>query len=110
MLVLSRSVNEGIMLGDDMEIVVLAIGVKSARLAVKLAAPGGRITFEDVFEVEVTRGGESASLPGKVTCDVVDILNDKVRLGICAPTHLSVHRREVYEAIRRENRRDRGGQ
>lgn len=35
---------------------------------------------------------------------VVDIRGDKVRLGVSAPTEVSVHRKEVYEAIRRENR------
>ncbi|NLX22216.1 MAG: carbon storage regulator CsrA [Phycisphaerae bacterium] len=35
---------------------------------------------------------------------VVDIRGDKVRLGITAPGEISVHRKEVYEAIKRENR------
>jgi carbon storage regulator len=35
---------------------------------------------------------------------VVDIRGDKVRLGINAPLDVSVHRKEVYEAIKRENR------
>mgnify|MGYP000982639687 FL=1 len=34
----------------------------------------------------------------------VDIRGDKVRLGITAPGEISVHRKEVYEAIKRENR------
>ena len=35
---------------------------------------------------------------------VVDVRGDKVRLGINAPREISVHRKEVYDAIRRENR------
>jgi carbon storage regulator len=35
---------------------------------------------------------------------VVDIRGDKVRLGITAPATIPVHRKEVYEAIQRENR------
>jgi carbon storage regulator len=35
---------------------------------------------------------------------VVDIRGDKVRLGINAPGDIPVHRKEVYEAIKRENR------
>lgn len=54
MLVLTRKKNEAIMIGDDIQVVV------------------------------------------------VDIRGDKVRLGIDAPKEVSVHRREVYEAIRRE--------
>ncbi len=56
MLVLSRQVDETIMIGDDIEVTV------------------------------------------------VDIRGDKVRLGITAPKEVSVHRKEVYEAIKRENR------
>ena len=34
---------------------------------------------------------------------VVEVRGDKVRLGISAPVSISVHRKEVYEAIQREN-------
>jgi len=34
---------------------------------------------------------------------IVDIRGEKVRLGINAPPHIPVHRKEVYEAIKREN-------
>ena len=54
MLVLSRQRDESIMIGDDVEIII------------------------------------------------VDVRGDKVRLGITAPKNISVHRREVYEAIKRE--------
>lgn len=37
---------------------------------------------------------------------VVDIRGDKVRLGVEAPTYVPVHRREVYDAIKRENARN----
>jgi carbon storage regulator len=55
MLVLSRQKNEAIMIGDEIEIVV------------------------------------------------VDIRGDRVRLGISAPGRIPVHRKEIYEAIKREN-------
>lgn len=55
MLVLSRSRDETIMIGDDIEITV------------------------------------------------VDVRGDKVRVGVNAPVHVPVHRKEVYEAIKREN-------
>lgn len=35
---------------------------------------------------------------------IVDIRGDKVRLGITAPNNIPVHRKEVYEAIKQENR------
>jgi carbon storage regulator len=37
---------------------------------------------------------------------VVDIRGDKVRLGVEAPNFIPVHRREVYEAIQREQRKN----
>ena len=33
---------------------------------------------------------------------VVDIRGEKVRLGINAPPHIPVHRKEVYDAMKRE--------
>ena len=40
-----------------------------------------------------------------IVVTVVDVRGDKVRLGIDAPSEIPVHRQEVYDAIRRENRR-----
>ena len=39
---------------------------------------------------------------------IVDIRGDKVRLGITAPKKIPVHRKEVYEAIQRQNRASAG--
>jgi carbon storage regulator len=38
----------------------------------------------------------------QITVMVIEIRGDKVRLGIDAPKEVTVHREEVYEAIRRE--------
>ena len=46
---------------------------------------------------------ETIMIGDEVEITVVDIRGDKVRLGITAPRHIQVHRKEVYEAIRREN-------
>lgn len=43
---------------------------------------------------------------GPIPIQVVDIRGDKVRLGITAPKELSVHRSEVYDAIRREQQKN----
>ncbi|KPK81175.1 MAG: carbon storage regulator [Phycisphaerae bacterium SM23_33] len=45
---------------------------------------------------------ESIMIGDDVEITIVDIRGDKVRLGISAPPHIAVHRKEVYEAIRRE--------
>jgi carbon storage regulator len=46
---------------------------------------------------------ESIVIGDNVVVTIVDIRGDKVRLGIQAPDEVPVHRREVYDAIRREN-------
>ena len=46
---------------------------------------------------------QSIMIGDDIEVRVVDLRADKVRLGINAPKHVAVHRREVYEAIRREN-------
>ena len=45
---------------------------------------------------------ETIMIGDDVEITIVDIRGDKVRLGISAPPHVAVHRKEVYEAIRRE--------
>ncbi|MFP3937417.1 MAG: carbon storage regulator CsrA [Phycisphaerae bacterium] len=46
---------------------------------------------------------ESIKIGDDIEITVVDIRGEKVRLGISAPPHIPVHRKEVYEAIQREN-------
>ncbi len=46
---------------------------------------------------------ETIIIGDNIEITVVDIRGDKVRLGINAPRDIQVHRKEVYEAIRREN-------
>ena len=47
---------------------------------------------------------ETIMIGDDIEVTVVDIRGDKVRLGITAPKEISVHRKEVYDAIKRENR------
>ncbi|MDO8303421.1 MAG: carbon storage regulator CsrA [Sedimentisphaerales bacterium] len=45
---------------------------------------------------------ESIIIGDDVEITIVDVRGDKVRLGISAPKNITVHRKEVYEAIQRE--------
>ena len=45
---------------------------------------------------------ETIMIGDDVEITIVDIRGDKVRLGINAPAHIAVHRKEVYESILRE--------
>jgi carbon storage regulator len=47
---------------------------------------------------------ETIVIGDNIEITVIDIRGDKVRLGVAAPKEISVHRKEVYDAIRRENR------
>jgi carbon storage regulator len=49
------------------------------------------------------RRDESIVIGEDIQITVVDIRGDKVRIGIDAPTTICVHRKELREAIRREN-------
>ncbi|NLS91041.1 MAG: carbon storage regulator CsrA [Planctomycetaceae bacterium] len=44
---------------------------------------------------------ESIVIADDITIVVVEIRGDKVRLGVEAPKEVPVHRREVFDAIRR---------
>ena len=44
---------------------------------------------------------ESIVINNDITVVVVEIRGDKVRLGVEAPKEVPVHRREVYDAIKR---------
>jgi len=46
---------------------------------------------------------ETIMIGDDIELTIVDIRGDKVRIGIDAPSSIAVHRKEVYEAIKREN-------
>ncbi len=46
---------------------------------------------------------ETIMIGDQIEITVVDIRGDKVRLGINAPRQVQVHRKEVYDSIKREN-------
>ena len=48
------------------------------------------------------RKDESIMVGEEVQIMIVGIRGDKVRVGITAPKSISVHRKEVYEAIHRQ--------
>ena len=50
------------------------------------------------------RVGETLMVGGDITVTVVAVRGNQVRIGINAPRHVPVHREEVHESIRREQR------
>lgn len=51
---------------------------------------------------------ESIVINNDITIVVVEIRGDKVRLGVEAPKEVPVHRREVYDAIKRNEQISKG--
>ncbi len=51
---------------------------------------------------------ESIVIGDDVEITIVDVRGDKVRLGINAPREISVHRKEIYNAIQKEKAQNGG--
>ncbi|MBN2326709.1 MAG: carbon storage regulator CsrA [Candidatus Omnitrophica bacterium] len=47
---------------------------------------------------------ESIIIGDDVEITIVDIKGEKVKIGVSAPKTLSIHRKEIYEAIQEENK------
>ncbi len=56
---------------------------------------------ENTMLVLTRKKNESIIINDNIVVTVVDIRRDKVRLGFDAPKEVPIHRREVYEAIKR---------
>lgn len=52
--------------------------------------------------------GENIRIGDKIRIVILDIKGGQVKLGIDAPPNVAVHREEIYERIREENRRATG--
>ena len=52
------------------------------------------------------RRDETIMIGEDIQITVIDIGRQRVRLGIKAPAQISVHRQEVFEAIRRKKQTD----
>lgn len=50
--------------------------------------------------------GESVVVGGNVTIEVVEIRGDKIRLGFTGPREVPIHRKEVFDAIKRNESGD----
>ena len=102
MVVISRQTNESVMFGDDLLVTVMQIrGTTAALRAVALRRPGAEV--QGACDYTLGRDDSRELAPG-ILCTVVDVRGDKVRLGFETASKISVHRKEVYDAIRRENR------
>ena len=51
------------------------------------------------------KAGESIVIGSEIRVTILEIQGRQIRLGIEAPSEISIHRGEVYERIREENER-----
>lgn len=49
--------------------------------------------------------GDSIIVGDNIEISIVEIVGDNVRIGIDAPKHIKIFRKEIYEEIQAENRR-----
>jgi carbon storage regulator CsrA len=96
MIVLSRERNETVMIGESLLVTVMLVRGDRVTLEVEDQERSQTSTHELERDQELL-------LRGDCRVRVVDIRAEKVRLGVVAPRQLSVHRKEVWEALRREN-------
>jgi carbon storage regulator len=47
--------------------------------------------------------GQALMIGHDIELSVIDIQGDQVRIGINAPKNVTIHRKEIYEEIRKEN-------
>lgn len=47
--------------------------------------------------------GQALMIGHDIELSIIDIQGDQVRIGITAPKNVPVHRKEIYEEIRKEN-------
>ena len=52
--------------------------------------------------------GESIIIDDNIILTIIEVQDDKVRLGIEHPTGVTVHRRELYESILSQENQDTG--
>ena len=107
MLVLVRQVDEWIMIGDDLLVGPFLIDSHRIRLTVNGRVLGGAQDGAPFTKTIDLSTDAELELAPNVSVRVVQILPPKVRIGVVAPKTISIHRKEVYDAIRRANEENR---
>ena len=129
MLVLSRRQGQSVVIGDAIEVVIVQIQEDKVRIGV-IAPPEIAVHRREAFPAIESPGdppieqpmeqfvglnstpqgdmlvlerkkNESIVINGNITVVVVAIADDKVRLGFDLPKEVPLHRRELYDALKR---------
>jgi sRNA-binding carbon storage regulator CsrA len=101
MTIISRQVDQWVVIGSDLLVGPTDIDAKTVRLLAKghwIGGPQDGEVFQAAHELSK---GQSVQLGPMIVVTVVDILGQRVRLGVLAPAHLSVGRKEEVEQQRK---------
>jgi sRNA-binding carbon storage regulator CsrA len=104
MLVLSRGQDESVMVGNDFQLTVARIRAKRVLIRVSRRNSADRNSGWAESPPAWFENGTELDLGEELFCRIVDIRGDKVRLRFSLPPNVSLHRKEVYEAINRQPR------
>ncbi len=50
------------------------------------------------------KSGQSIRISNNIIVTVLDSSSGQVKIGVTAPNHIPIHREEIYDRIRQENR------
>jgi carbon storage regulator len=109
MLVISRRIGESLIIGNNIVVTVIDIQPTRARLqvesaeefSIQLAESGDCTTRGGDWQAFVCsrRKNESIVINRDITIMIIEIRDDKVRLGSVMPRECPCHRKEVWDAI-----------
>ncbi|MDR2737130.1 MAG: carbon storage regulator [Gracilibacteraceae bacterium] len=115
MLVLTRKIGQKIIIGDDIEVMLAAVGGGMAHISVyapadipvvrqdEAAADRVLERHADVPMVITRKVSEQILVGSNIQIMLVSIIGDTVRLGIEAPRDIKIMRQEVLEEVRDQN-------
>lgn len=109
MLVIKRMPGQTIMIGDSVEITVEAMDRDFVTLRVRPERTGGVQDGQVEDQVEVLERDQSFRCCGLADITVVAVRPDGCFIAVSRSGKLMIHRKEVYEQIRKENDEAGGG-
>jgi len=102
MLVLSRQIDESVMIGRKLMVTLTDVDARSVQIRVRGELIGGAddgLSIDRVFELAV---GSNQMLGPLVNVILVELIGAKARFGFIYPRHISVHRKEIFDVTERD--------
>ncbi len=106
MLMLSRHVGESVLIGHELVVTISAMDAAQVRFDVVGRRLGGPLDGEP-FTQSITlpnKAGELLELGESVRLEILNHTGEKLRVGVYHPRSLSVHRKEVWDAMEKSKK------